>query len=340
MGDEQLLNLLRDAVISAKEGKGDFIPVEYKDDAPRGKNQFLFFMKPELFESLARFDSIVKLVTDGFRKYDFSIERIAVLSSRYLARYGVVSEHYGVIDAVARDPQQSLSDQAKGTFRSEYGINAGDANLIGAVRYLEERPAISAEELSRAWLNRGYKKLGGGTYCQFLADENIYLINGFYPRLLQHFTTGASCIASFVIRSDTSWKVARREFIGVTEPAKAMPGSVRNQLLVQRESLDIEEVSPNLNGVHLSAGPVEGLVELRRFTTDFSGGKDSGGIGNFAFGGKLQEHFDDDQIVSILDNKTITRDGTEISIFDLTEELDADEAVDVLSNIANQLAKS
>ena len=187
MTDNQLTKQLVDAISRAREGTAGFIPIEYTFGSLTGQNQFLFFMKPELLENLAGLEGVISLIMDGIHEYDFSIERMMVLSGRYLAEYGIISEHYGIIDAVARNPRENLAQKAADAFLSEYQISFDEAPVIGSIDYLDEYPDMSADELSKAWLDGGYKRLGSGTYCQYIDDKNLYLINGFYPRLLQHF---------------------------------------------------------------------------------------------------------------------------------------------------------
>lgn len=60
-----------------------------------------------------------------------------------------------------------------------------------------------------------------------------------------------------------SWRQFRADVLGATDPAKAAPGSIRGLLYEHWQLLGLP-AQPNIldNGVHFSAGPVEGLREI------------------------------------------------------------------------------
>src|SRR5690606_30524334 len=96
-----------------------------------------------------------------------------------------------------------------------------------------------------------------------------------------------------------------------------------------KDRLGIDDVSMGYNGVHLSAGPVEGLVELVRYNSDFASGKPKS-VSDFQFGKQLEENFSADQVKRILANDKVDVDGQRVSVFDLTEEKDADQAIELI----------
>ena len=83
-------------------------------------------------------------------------------------------------------------------------------------------------------------------------------------------------------------------------------------------------MSANLNGVHLSAGPLEGVVEIMRF----SAGKTE--LKDLVFGKMLKENFGEPEITQMLSNSSVSVKEGETTFFDLTEELDSGESIDVL----------
>jgi hypothetical protein len=218
-------------------------------------------------------------------------------------------------------------------FGSHFGKNPKHVRVIGGIEYLQERADLNAAELTRQWLARGFTRLGSGTYCQYVEEDDVYLVNGFYPKLLHHFSRKGSCIAIFVMRSDTLWQRMRKDFTGTTVPADAVKGSIRRELLDRKAEFGIKEVSPSLNGIHLSAGPVEGLVELLRFTADRTKGENSTDISEFIFGRRLVSEFDPDGIERILNNGVVENNEGETTTFDLTEELDSEDAVSALKSV-------
>jgi hypothetical protein len=303
--------------------------------APAGGSQMLFFLKPELMRS-PRLALVVELVADALARAPLAVESVVLLSGAYMEEHGIVAEHYGVIDAVARDPAANLSEQARRRFRELYGHDA-DERVVGGLAYLAAHPELDAEALAKQWLGRGADKLAGGTYCQPLPGEGLYLVNGFYPRMLGHFTAPASRVAGFVLRGDVRWAAARQGFCGATDPARAAPGSLRAEIFRRQGDLALSEVSANLNGVHLSAGPLEALVELRRFASDLSASATPRPVEDFEFGRALSQRLGAGAVRALLRNPTVATPQGARSAFDLTEEKEPGEALEILATVARSL---
>jgi hypothetical protein len=100
-------------------------------------------------------------------------------------------------------------------------------------------------------------------------------------------------------------------------------------LLVNRQNFGLSEVSSSQNGFHLSAGPLEGLVELMRYGSDFSTG-DIKRMEDFAFGRQLLEVFSADATAILCNNRIVKYKGNKISTFDLTEEKNSREVIEIL----------
>jgi len=116
---------------------------------------------------------------------------------------------------------------------------------------------------------------------------------------------------------------------GVTDPTKALDGSLRNQFLKIKSELGLKSVDQGSNGVHLSAGPLEGMVELQRFFTDHDGKAIS--FGDTAFGSYLEGHgASAESVTKFGSNPDADKDGKKVSLFDLTEEKSFDEAAKIL----------
>ena len=97
--------------------------------------------------------------------------------------------------------------------------------------------------------------------------------------------------------------------------------------------LGLPDVSQGANGIHLSAGPLEGMVEVQRFFTDHEAGRDVA-LADTVFGRRLAgSGLAEEQVRELAGNPNLTTEGREVSAFDLTEEVDAVEA-------AGQLAKA
>lgn len=307
----------------------EFLPIYAGTERASAEHQFLFFAKPEMFDDAdqSTFEVRMRLFFETLSRFELTIEKIVALSGAFLDKHGIMSEHYGVIDSIARDPNRALSAEGRGTFRSLFGHELPDT-AVGGIQYLGMHPEIDPADLARAWLDRGFEKLSGGSYCQHLPEEDIYLFNAFYPQMLRHYTRASARIYVFVLRGSNSWKSVRDGFIGTTNPSTALAGSIRRELLDRKEELGMPVISANLNGAHLSAGPIEGLVELLRFTDDRTSEPPSPEA--FIFGAQLRSFFSSEQVERLLGNPDLVTGGSTVSVFDLTEELDASDAIERL----------
>jgi len=193
--------------------------------------------------------------------------------------------------------------------------------LLGSIEFLRQHRDYTPYSLDVLWQNSQAEKLAGGTYCAVIRMEgkDIYLINGFHPRQLIHFTENGRSIVAFTLAGNTDWSTARNHFIGKTNPADALPGSLRKELLNRREEFGLRNVSASRNGFHLSAGPVEGLAELIRYCSDYASGKIKT-TDDFLFGRQLKSHFSQEEISLICGNHLVKHRGENIRTFDLTEE--------------------
>jgi len=330
-----LKNKIKENVQLAQDSKVQFETIYENKEVGSGENEFIFFIKPELTLKSAEinFSAILDLAFSKIQEFNLEIKDVKILSADYLREYNIIAQHYGVINKLAAAPIDNMSEGAKAKLCEFAGVsNLQEANVMGAFQFLEKYPMFNAESLDILWQNKSLQKLAGGTYCQNVKvdTDNIYLINGFHPRQITHFTHEGRSIVVFTVSGNVSWADARGKFIGATNPSSAESGSLRNDLLNGQKDYGVPEVSQGLNGFHLSAGPVEGLVELIRYNSNFT---DPAGIKNYAdfsFGKKLAESFSNEEINQMLQNKNVEFSGKTISVFDLTEEKSAGEALEIL----------
>lgn len=311
-----------------------FEEIYNNSNLPVGKNEFLFFIKPEITvkSETINLEKILELISEKINAFGFNIHNIKILSANYLDKFNIIAQHYGVINKIASDAHKNLSDAAKEKFKELFGQSIEESNVLGGMEILSKYPDFNAYSLDYLWQNVENKKLAGGTYCEEIKidNEKIYLINGFHPRQLKHFTEKGRSIVVFTLSSDLSWIEARNNFIGATRPSDAKEGSLRRELLDRKDELGLAEVSQGVNGVHLSAGPIEGLVELRRYNSNFADKSQIKEFSSFSFGQKLAENFSPEAMEKILSNVNVEIDGKSVSVFDLTEEKDSDKAIDIL----------
>ncbi len=335
MSNEKLKNNLKEQVNLAKEGQVAFSQLYNNPEKGTFENEFIFFIKPELtLESKTiNFDKIVDIVFDKISEFGLTIQDVKVLGADYLKKYNIIAQHYGVINKLASDPLENMSQGAKENLVNIAKVGSIDECMVmGALQFLDKYSFFNADSLDILWQNGKTQKLAGGTYVESIKvdTDNVYLINGFHPRQITHFTEAGRNIVVFTVSGNLSWADARGKFIGSTNPETADEASLRRYFLNNREELGIPEVNQGLNGVHLSAGPVEGLVELIRYNSNFS---DANGVKNykdFSFGRKLTETFSESEIETMLANKNVSFNGKTVSVFDLTEEKSAGEALELL----------
>jgi hypothetical protein len=212
--------------------------------------------------------------------------------------------------------------------------------ILGGHQFLEYFRNFSPESLAGLAKQEGTEKIGPGIYVSRVdvGDEHVAVLNAFHPEQLLHFTRPDATTVAVDAVSDRPWGWLRQEFIGTTDPRRAAPDSLRRWALENASRLGLDEVSANRNCFHVSAGPVEGLAELKRF-----------------FGLPLQPEFDYlktvfansllqagieiEMIDWILTNPLTRTSAGIVSIFDLTEELDSPEATALVSNIAKSITK-
>ena len=297
------------------------------------KNQFLFFIKPEITQKLPsiKFLDILNLIFDKLDEFGFTINSVRLLGAKYLNEYDVIAQHYGVINQLSRNAFDNFNSKSKQKFEEIFNQTAEKDKIWGSLQFLEKHKEFTAELLNAKWVDSKGYKLGGGTYiCRMnINDKEYFVVNGFHPLQLEHFTKQGRSIVAFTITSDTDWSVARNDFIGATNPTSANPGSLRKILLEKMGRLGLPEIDGSKNGVHLSAGPVEALVELIRFNSDLSNNTKLS-YKDFRFGDMLSETFPFPVLDKILSNATVLTGDQHISVFDLTEEKNSMEAIGIL----------
>lgn len=296
-----------------------------------GSNEFLFFVKPELLldDSKLQSEAILDLILEKVDAFGLAIRSARVLSAAYLDKHGIIAQHYGVINQIAKDAKSALSASARDRFEALFGEPFAQAAVWGGLEIMDRYPGFTPESLDYLWQNGSFQKLAGGTYALPIKIDGspLYLVNGFHARQLKHFTGAGRCIVVFALVGDLDWAVARSEFVGATCPADAAPGSIRRTLLEQASELGLQAVTPSWNGVHLSAGPIEGLIELIRYQSDFESGKVLS-VDDFALGRELVQRFGESTTQWLLGNPELSTDKGKVSVFDLTEEQNATAAVE------------
>lgn len=316
-----------EAAATAAE-RGEFVDILAYSRATDSvvQNEFLLFFKPEVTLPSERMRGVWDLVYEALGRFDCRIVAAAAAGAQYLKRHRVFEQHYGVINQIATRGLAAVSDTARGKIDELIRQEGDDIEILSAFQFLEQFPDYDAESLAALHDSLPLHRFGGGTNGVLVAkgERRILLLNGFHPYQLEEYYTPGRSIMNLVVRSSSSWKALRRDLTGATNPARAQAGSIRALLLERRDALGLPEVSPMHNGVHLSAGPVEAVVEICRFMSNLDRGAamepEDTTLGNAVT--KLAGP----EFLRLLCSNAVLQFGTAREpVFDLTEEWDAAE---------------
>lgn len=295
-------------------------------------NEFVVFSKPELGRLTgADLDRVWDLFASSLTAYGVRVHQKLILTGAELERSGVMAEHYGVINQISRLGRPALTSAAGQALAEQYGAELSEGALVlGGHQLLESYPGFSPFSLGVLFANLPVGRLGPGTYAGVVRIDGqpVIILNGFHPRQLGFFTADDTVCAFLRCSSATSWESLRTDLIGTTDPSAAAGGSIRGTLYADPAGFGLATVSPNFNGVHMSAGSLEGLVELARFF--------GGSVADYTFSRALTAAgLSADQVVALTENPTLAVGGEQGSAFDLTEGLDAEPAAKLLAAAAS-----
>jgi len=224
----------------------------------------------------------------------------------------------------------------KSSLRIEPADVAAAGNPVGGYEWLNAHPDFNPLSLCILSDNVGCARLAGGTYLlkiKYLGKTQL-ILNPFHGYQLVPFIKQGSALVVFEGRSKTSWNDLRNKLCGATDPEAAEAGSVRNELLVHKAKIGMVDVNKGSNGVHMSAGPLEGMVELQRF---FSNADSRLPFTSLSFGAALSgQGLTEAQIATLASNIDVAHAGKNVSVFDLTEEMDVAEAAPLLKSVLPQ----
>lgn len=335
---KNLTSLIADKIRLAQTGLAYDEVIVGDTHVPVQKNDYLLFLKPEITmpSETIRLEAVIDLLLEQLQAFDFVIHDVRILAASYLEAFNLIDQHYGVISLVSNQGLTAMTESAKRRFKEIYGVEADDSNVLGGMEFLRKYPFFNYHSLDCMWQNSDNLKLASGTYVEKLRIDQdvVYVLNAFHPKQLRHFTEPGRSIVLFNVSSNRSWKEARELFAGATDPRKAADGSLRRILMERKDEFGIPEVSQSFNGIHLSAGPVEALIELHRFDSDHSSLEGEADFKDFSFGKELIRTFGSIP-PALLNNETLVVDGKSITVFDLTENLDSDQALVLLKKLLN-----
>ena len=299
-----------------------------KSPGPSG-NEFVVFSKPELGlldeDSLA---AVWDLLADALGDFAVTVHQTRIQTGPELEASGAMAEHYGVINEISRLGRPALTEPAERALREHFGDTVDSSEVLGGHQFLAAYREFTPYALGVLFANAEVTRLGPGTYAASvkLDGDPVIILNGFHPRQLGFFTAGDTVCAFLHCSSPTDWNRLRGDLIGATDPSRADAASIRGRLFADPAAFGLATVSYNFNGVHMSAGPLEGLGELQRFfgtdrrLTDWTFGQALVAAGIAA-----------DDVRGLSENPMLEAGDQRGTAFDLTEGLDAEPAAKLLA---------
>jgi len=240
---------------------------------PEATNHAFLFIKP-----LANTPATQTLVRDWLLSKNFRIVGDGSLKGGQIEKGALFDKHYADIArrAVLLKPNElSVSAAAFVRFQKKFGsswtkaIEQGSVfNAVDALSRLDANPAGLCDAWLQSYAQGRVVKFERGFYCGELtcSDGNkIYCVNGFYLAMRSRFVNKDATIKYYLLEWEEamfSFESFRKLIIGVSDPSRADPGSLRGTIFSEWRSLDLRQ-EPNVlhNAIHASASAFEGLVE-------------------------------------------------------------------------------
>jgi len=293
------------------------------------KNRALVFIKPHAIT-----DRFIQFVEGFLAEKNITLSAPRRISAAEIRKRGIVDRHYFAIagTAVFSTPKEySLGGDSLKKFEEAFGTSwddaLGDKKILNSVEAQKRAGNVSGIGLNEIWQKSPQVKMAPGLYAGYFKEQDIYCINGFYPGQREVFTSDGAEVVLYEAEfspETVSWEQFRQKIIGATDPQKAATGSLRNLLLQRFIEFGLtSQPVMSKNGVHASAGPLEGLRE-RMVWLDTDPEEDEF-AGRLFTGGMKREDLD-----ALLENPVVTLGTQTGPVFDLTEDIDGPEAAEML----------
>ncbi len=314
--------------VKGNNGVSVLLPATIGDTPER--NELVMFVKPEIFlvEQPADTTAALEMIFAKLDDFEARIDGIALVGGQALEEKEIMNRHYGFINEMSRKASTLIDAADRKKIEELLGVSLETTKLYGGHEFLKAHPKYDAFSLDALWFTKKSLKVRSGFYVQtYEADgETFVLVNGFHPVQLAHFTDPTHRILLLLIHSDTDWSKLRNDLIGVTFPEKADPGSIRGTLFLNPHAYGFEKVDIGNNGVHLSAGPYEGVVEIINFFGNLLN-LDTSAKPPLAIRKLVAAGLTPEQALGVTKNPTVTKDGKQTDLFSATEDVNTDDAV-------------
>ena len=298
----------------------------FEELASGPKNTALVFIKPHAVN-----DKVKSLVSEHLKAHGVTITSEGTMGSSHIKEHGIIDTHYAALAANAvklLPSEQVLGADKKAEFEEKFGVGwdqaVGEGKVLNLAQFQELKPELDASAIESKWRAKAPLKLGPGNYVGHFEEEGVYVINAFYSQMREKYIKADASVVWFTVEfreAELSWKRFRASVIGATDPSKAEAGSLRKKILDGWEGLGLgAEPNTGDNGVHASAGPIEGLRERM---TWLGRGREEDPLGqSMQAAGVRAEVLD-----AWCSNSVVEIEGKKGPAFDLLEDRDTSEVI-------------
>jgi hypothetical protein len=150
-------------------------------------------------------------------------------------------------------------------FASTWSAAVAAGKVLNAAQAMT-RLNVDVDAFSALWGRSSNEiKLAPGLYVARFEAADLFVLNGFYLANRAKFTREEARVRWFTVEWDEAaltWADFRAKVIGPTNPTEAPVESIRGAILARWQELGLASVpTVSDNGVHASAGPLEGIAE-------------------------------------------------------------------------------
>lgn len=334
---QQVSNTI-DQIVQQVHGASDVAVIEAPNVGRADRrNELLMFAKPEIFMvgDPEHTRTALNMIFEKLAEFGAEVDGVIIVGGKALEDKEIMNRHYGFINTMSRRASELVSAEDRAKIEELLGVSLDEYRLYGGHEFLKAHPQYNAQTLDDLWFTKKSQKVRGGFYVQaYEADsEKFVLVNGFHPVQLLHFTEPSHRIVLLLLHSDTDWGKLRNDLVGATFPEKAVPGSIRGTLYADPAKFGFETVDIGNNGVHLSAGPYEGLFEVMNFLGNLLD-LDTHRQPPLVLKKLMDAGLNYEDALKVTENPTIEVDGRTTSLYDATEDVNTDEAVALYVNAA------
>lgn len=295
------------------------------------KHAAIVFIKPHAVCDKVKYLMDLKLRCSGI-----TVNSEGSIAAEKIDKEQLIDQHYGAIAAKAvklKPDTLTVQPKAQENFETTYGISWADALKAGRVYNAmdaAQKLGLSTDELGAEWRKGKTIKFGGGFYCAQMDD--MFVINGFYMDMRTKFTAPGTSIYYYDVQwdpKDLSWADFREKILGGTDPKTAHLDSARHLIYSNWAGLGLKSCpTTGDNGVHASASPFEAMAERANWL--------GASIENDFYGKALVANgVPLDMVKSWCDDPAVNFEGKKQSLFDLLEDMDAEDCLLKSTKIAS-----